>query len=99
MNSSADDAVHCETYALGRNFGCEHVGVCECCTRLAALFNLSFASFINEIMPKQLNDDQLRHGINKMINSLLRLTLMVKHYTYHRVLSMVQFDMINKIMN
>ena len=50
-------------------------------------------------LQNQLNDDQLQPEINTIIKAVLRLNLMVKHYTDHRVRSMVQFDIIEKTKN
>ena len=59
MNISDDDAVHCATYALVGTFDHEHVGACERCIRIPDFFDTPFASFINDIFMKQLNDDQI----------------------------------------
>ena len=51
---------HCKTYVIGGTCDHEHVGACKTCTRLANFFDMSFASFINNIVLKELNDDQLQ---------------------------------------
>ena len=50
-------------------------------------------------MLKQFNDDQFLSEINKMINDVLCFTIMAKHCMGHRVISMIQFDMIDKTKN
>ena len=78
MNISDADSVHCSTYGLGGTCDHEHVGACGCCTILVKVFNMSFASFLNEIRLEKLNYDQLRTEINTIINAVSRLTLVVK---------------------
>ena len=48
---------------------------------------------------KQLNDGQLRPKINTTMNAVSYVTVMAKHYTVHRLRSMVQFDIIDKTKN
>ena len=66
---------------------------------MEALFGMYFAYFINDIVMKKINDDQLQPEINTMINAVLCPTLVFKHYMGHRVQSMVQFDIIEKFNN
>ena len=78
MKISDADAAHCEMHDIGGTCDHEHVGACGCCTILVKVFNMSFASFLNEIRLEKLNYDQLRTEINTMINAVSRLTLVVK---------------------
>lgn len=94
-----DDAAHCATYALGGICDHEHVGYVESCTRLANFFDTPFASFINAIVMKQINDDKIWPEINTMIHALSRFNIMDKHYTVHRVRAMVHFIIIYKTKN
>ena len=99
MNISDADSVHCSTYGLGGTCDHEHVGACEHFTRFPYFLYTTFASFLNEIVLKKLNNDQLWLEINTMINVMSCFTLMAKHYTGQRVQSMVQLDIIYKIKN
>ena len=85
MKISDADAAHCVTYALGGNCGNDHVRAFEFCTILAHIFDMSFEYFINAIVLKQLNNEQLLSEENATINSGLCFTLSVKHCTSHRV--------------
>ena len=69
MKLSDTDAAHFSTYELDGTCGYEHVESYECCTILATLFDMSFVSFVNDIVLKQLNDDQYRPEINTVINA------------------------------
>ena len=51
------------------------------------------------LVMKQINDDQIWHKINIMINVVSRLNIMEKHCMCHRMKSMVQFDIIENIKN
>ena len=66
---------------------------------MEALFGMYFAYFINDIVMKKINDDQLQPEINTMINAVLCLTFVVKHYMGHRMQSMVQLNIIEKFNN
>ena len=59
INISDADALNCAMYGLGETCNNEHVGLCECCTRLLAIFDGPFASFLNDIVLNKLIDDQL----------------------------------------
>ena len=99
MKISDTDAAHCATDSLGGTCYHEHSWACEHWTRLATFLDMSFVSCINYILLKQLNYDQLLPETNTMINSVLHLNIMVKHYTGHRVRSVAQFNIIYKINN
>ena len=71
MNLSDTDAAYFATYELGGTCGYENVGSDECCTILSTLFDIYFASFVNDIVLKQLNDDQFKPEINTVINDEL----------------------------
>ena len=59
MKISDADAVHCATYGLGGTYDHEHFGTCEHSTILTAFFDTPFELFLNDIVLKQINDDQL----------------------------------------
>ena len=71
MNLSDTDAAYFSSYEVGGTCGYEHVGSYECCTILATLFDISFASFVNEILMNQLNDDKFKPETNIVINDEL----------------------------
>ena len=56
---SDSDSAHFSMYAIGGTYDHEHGGACECCKILKNFLNTSFESFINGIVPNQINDDQI----------------------------------------
>ena len=71
MDISDADAAYCETYAIGGTCGHEHVEACECCTILATYFDMSFPSFLNAIVLKQLNSMMTNYDLKSIQQSML----------------------------
>ena len=79
LNISDADAANFATYAFGETCGREHVEPCENSTILATFFYMSFASFLNDTVLKQINNDPFKPKINTTINDVLLLNLMIHH--------------------